>query len=379
MVKIIFLNQLAGPMFLEMAEDISDAIADCILFTGHNCLNKKLSSANLIIKKAPIYNRRSVYSRLISWLHYFFKALFLSFSYNNKPILFIVSNPPFLGLIGYINNLIRKQKYIMLVYDIYPDILYALGKYKRSFVSNLWNKLNELVYSRASTVITIGYDMAEKLNKFKINQLEVIRCWADTDIIFPIEKSDNVMVKKYGLSGKKILLYSGNMGFSHNIEILIEAAKLINRDDIHFLFIGDGAKRKAVENLAMSNKKHVTLLPFQPEHMLPYIMSAGDIGFVAYQAGTEGCMVPSKAYYYLAGGLCLFVIGKKPNELAETVEKYECGRSISSENVSDLLDNLYQVIDNPHLLDFFKINARQASVNLFSRKNTAQFLPFLNL
>jgi len=366
---------MAGPLFMEMAEDISRNIPESILYTGHPSAFERENVKSLVVLKAPYYNRKNIITRVLSWIAYFVKALVLAIRTGKTPLLFIVSNPPFLSLIGYILNVFRKQKYIILVYDLYPDILLAFGSSERNILIKLWHKYNSVIYSRASRIITIGSDMAKRLqHKVKNVPIDIVRCWADTEVIKPIDKKDNYFAEKYNLTHKKVLLYSGNMGFTHNIELLTNTIGKIKDSSVHYLFIGDGAKRGKVEQLAKENPSLLTLLPFQPEDVLPYSMACGDIGFVTYQEGTEGCMVPSKAYYYLAAGVCLFVIGKVPNELADTVLKYDCGRVIETNDTDELVKNINDVLTDSSLLEKYRKNARTAAMTYFSRKNTGLFL-----
>ncbi len=366
---------MAGPMFMEMAEDISLHIPGSIVYTGHSSAFERPPVESLKIKKAPLYNRRNVVTRVLSWINYFVKALFLAVRTEKESLLFIVSNPPFLSLIGYLMNIIRKQKYIILVYDLYPDILLAFGSSEKNVFIKIWHFYNSVIYSRASRIITIGSDMAERLYPRVHNvPVDIVRCWADTAIIKPIDKKNNFFAKEHNLIGKKVLLYSGNMGFTHNIELLTDTVGLINDSLVHYLFIGDGAKRGKVEHLAGNHPDLITLLPFQSEAVLPYSMACGDIGFVTYQQGTEGCMVPSKAYYYLAAGVCLFVIGKTPNELADTIVTYDCGRVVNTNDTADLVRSISEVVHDTQLLQKYQINARKAAESFFSRNNTGLFL-----
>jgi glycosyltransferase involved in cell wall biosynthesis len=375
MKKILFLNQMAGPMFMEMAEDISLHIPGSIVYTGHSSAFERPRVESLIIKKAPCYNRKNIVTRILSWLTYFVKAFFHAVRTEKKTLLFIVSNPPLLGLIGYLLNVFRKQNYIILVYDLYPDILLAFGSSEKNIVIKAWHLYNSIIYSRASRIITIGSDIAARLHpRVHTTPVDIVRCWADTENIKPIDKKNNYFAKEHNLVEKKVLLYSGNMGFTHNIELLTDTVGLVKDSQAHYLFIGDGAKRAKVEHLAKKHPDIITLLPFQPEEVLPYSMACGDIGFVTYQQGTEGCMVPSKAYYYLAAGVCLFVIGKTPNELADTIIKYDCGRVVSTNDTADLVSSINEVLGDIQLLQKYQKNARKAAESFFSRKNTGLFL-----
>src|SRR5450631_3218132 len=117
-VRVMFLNQTVGALFRELVEDSSKTFAPVILYSGS--IPEHLYTDNtLTVIAAPTHNRSSNLTRLVSWLHYFATALLSVMSLRSRSLLFIVSNPPFLGLVGLFFKLLRKQKYVVLVYDIY--------------------------------------------------------------------------------------------------------------------------------------------------------------------------------------------------------------------------------------------------------------------
>jgi glycosyltransferase involved in cell wall biosynthesis len=380
--RIIFLNQMAGPLFRELAEDLAKVWPRSTLYTGHPDTICRDEGACLHIKTAPAYNRRNYFSRFVSWVHYFFKALGFVWSRPKNSILFIVSNPPFLGLAGLFFKWIRGQRYVVLVYDIYPDLLVALGRLRKGIISRCWDFFNRLVYENASLVMTIDEDMGRRLEeKFDVlktdgKKIVCIPSWADIEFIRPVEKEQNPFATKYHLLNKTILLYSGNMGHTHDIETILEAARnLIKEEEIHFLFIGEGAKwslvEKTIEEFHLDN---ITLLPFQPEEVLPLSMASGDIGIVAYQDGTQGCMSPSKACYYMAAGLPLLVISDCETDLTRLVEEKGCGIWVKTGNVSGMALAVKELSENPVLLAEYKKAARKTVEQFYSRKNTELFV-----
>jgi len=380
--KIIFLNQVAGPLFRELAEDLAKVWPQSILLSGNPdtiCCNV---DTRLHIEPAPGYNRSSYFSRLMSWIKYFFKALWFVWKQPKNATLFIVSNPPFLGLVGLFFKCIRKQRYVMLVYDIYPDMLIGLGRLKRGVISGCWDYFNRLVYKNAAQMITIDHDMSTRLEKkfdvFKTDGKKIVCIppWADIEIIKPVNKKQNWFAAKYDLLDKTTVLYSGNMGHSHDIETILETAKKLRREaGIHFLFIGEGAKwalvKKTIEEFQLKN---ITLLPFQPEEILPMSMTSGDIGIVTYEDGTQGCMSPSKAYYYMAAGLPILVISKYETDLTRLVKEKGYGIWVKNCDVDGMAKAVKELSKNSVLLAEYKKAARKAAERFYSRKNSELFV-----
>jgi len=383
--KIVFLNQMAGPLFRELAEDMAKVYFPSLLYTGHPDTAGHGGNQFLTIKAGPQYSRRSNFMRLISWLYYFICSIYIVWRQPNKSLLFIVSNPPFLGLIGVLFKLVRRQKYIVLVYDIYPDLLVGLNQLRNGIVVNIWDFLNCLVYRHSSKIITIGEDMAQRLKKKfdvrKADAREIIcmPCWADINTIQPKQKTDNWFAVKYGLLGKTIVLYSGNMGNTHDIESIVEVVKQLKGESkIHFLIIGEGAKWSFIEKSINDYRlQNITLLPFQPEEVLPYSLSAGDIGIVAYQQGTEGCMIPSKTYYYMSAGLAILVTCVKETDLSEMVKEQKCGVHVKSGDVERMKRVILEMNNDHVVLEKYKKAARETAEKLYSRTNTRMYIETL--
>lgn len=382
--RVIYLNQTVGPLFRELVEDSAKTCAPVYLFSG-SILEHSVNNGDLNIISAPTYNRRSNFTRLCSWVHYFVKALQFLFPLRSSSLLFIVTNPPFLGLVGLLFKLFRKQKYVVLVYDIYPDLLLGMGTLRKGVISQIWLKMNRLVLEHASLVFTIGEDMAHLLEKSydlsrtAAGRVIAISNWCDVDTIKPLAKHDNEFAIKHGQVGKITVLYSGNMGNTHDIEsILAVARELKDFETIHFLFIGEGAKWSLVEKTkANEGLDNITLLPFQAEVVLPISMATGDIGIVAYQPGTEDCIVPSKTCYYMAAGLVPLVVSGKETDLSRMLVENGCGMSVRSGDIEGLKRAILTLVTDGELLNQYKAAARVTAEQYFSRRNTEQYIDAL--
>lgn len=373
---------MAGPVFRELAEDLTQVWSPSLLYTGHPHTLRSAGSNGLAVEAAPPYDRRSKSRRLWSWMKYFFRAMQLTARHTGGALLFIVSNPPFLGLLGFLFKLVRGQRYVVLVYDIYPDLLVGLGTIRSGIMSRAWTLLNQLVLKHASQIFTIGEEMAYLLNRtYDLGRTAagcaiVIPNWADVDGIRPLAKCDNRFAIEHGLVGRITVLYSGNMGNTHDIEsILAVARELKDHETIRFLFIGEGAKWPLVEKtIADEDLGNTLLLPFQPEENIPYSMATGDIGIVAYQPGTESCMVPSKTYYYMAAGLVPLVISSRETDISRMLEGHHCGLSLRTGDIEGMKRAILSLAGDRELLSRYKAAARTTVERHFSRSNTKRFV-----
>lgn len=385
--KVIFFCQMAGPLFRELAQDISDRCPPCILFTGHPDTIKKGSQiGSLYIEAGPKYQRKSNLSRLLSGLHFMFSTLLRCWRLPKSSLLFLMSTPFCLGMIGYLFKHLRGQHYVVLVYDIYPDSLVRCGVLKKSgWVTRLWRRMNRLAWENADIVFTIGDKMAENLERrFDVTKTVAgkvipIYNWANTEWIKPVPKADNEFAKKHNQVGKLTVMYSGNLGNTHDIETILAAAKELKEyDSIHFMIIGEGAKKGLVEQVKHKDGlDNLTILPFQPESLLPVSLPTADISVIALVKGSEGLSVPSKTHYYMAAGSALLGICDQSSEIAQMINKYDCGFFVKPGDVDSMVSNILNLFNNKAKLRRYQTNSRRTAERSYSRKNTSQYVKAL--
>ncbi len=383
--NILFLNQMAGPLFRELAEDLSEALPGVsILKTGHpDTLAIGSSTNKLVIEAYPEYERASYFTRILSWLRYTLLVGVAMFKADRNTAIFIVSNPPLLGPAAWLVNKLKNVPYIVLVYDLHPDTMVSFGVLKESSLSTrVWRWVNRMVWNNASAVYTLGPVMAENLakqfdvKKTLLGEVGVIPPWADTDKIKPIVKSDNTLTTELNQQDKITVLYSGNMGVSHDIDSILQAANILKDDPkIAFLMIGEGAKwQDAVDFQKRHQLENLHILPFQPEEKLPYTMALADIALVALDAGAEGLMIPSKMFYYMAAGAAVVGICSGRNDVSEVVNAAKCGVTVEPNRPEVLANVIKELSCNKGDLNRFKQKSREAAEASYSRTACMQNL-----
>ena len=376
--RLILLNQMAGPLFRELAEDLSPMYqSGCVLVTGHpdtlaleNDYRRKL-----VISPAPGHNRSSKFQRVLSWLKY---VLFISksvlFAKTGDGIL-LVSNPPILGGWVFLLTRLNKVPYSVLVLDIHPEVYVRLGVLKENnILVKIWYYMNSVVYKNACGVVTIGERMA-KLVKAQCSKnmpdVAVVPLWVDTNTIKPIPRSDNPYALHFlKATDKFVVLYSGNMGSSHDIESMLVAALILRKvTEIKFLFIGEGDKFRFVEEFVQKHQlDNVALFPFQPEAVIKYTLPLADVALVSLGHGMEDLMVPSKTFYYLAAGSAIVAIANDDSELSDLLAQRDCGVLVAPGDPSSLAEVLIKLESSRRDVDLMKKNARQLAEDRFSRQ-----------
>jgi len=255
----------------------------------------------------------------------------------------IVSHPPFLEFAGYLVSRLRRRRYVYLVHDVFPDEAITLGFINpNGLVRKAWDRANTLSVSHAAQVIVLSESMKAVMMKkgghrSEAQRFHVIHNWVDEAFIRPLAKSENWFVTRHGLDNTFVVLYSGNLGQSHDLETMIAAAERLRERDMTFLFIGDGGKKQKLEALVQERGlRNVRFLPYQPRDVLPFSLTCSDVSLMALEKGIEGLQMPSKLYAILASGRPVVALVEAGFEIARLIDGAGCGRSVPPNDVEGL-------------------------------------------
>lgn len=160
-----------------------------------------------------------------------------------------------------------------------------------------------------------------------------------------VEKSENRFIANEGLTGKKILLYAGNLGRAHSYKELLETARLMveSDDDWQFVFVCRGAMRAGLEEDA-ADLSNVTVLDYQPVELTADLLWSADIHVITMKQGWEGVVVPSKLYSVLQTQAPVLFIGPDDADTATEIRRLNVGDTLegstSPEQIMDSIQRL---------------------------------------
>lgn len=379
MKRYILINQVIGPLFIDIANAFAEKEGTIELFGGQ--VEKTSTDLNKSIKTKLLrrYDKTTLSRRILSWgiftIQMFFKMLFKRG--KNTKVLY-VTNPPLTPFIGLLFYKLFKRNYSVLVFDIYPDALVNFNFLNsESLIIKLWKRANYHLLSNAEHVFTISEFMASTIKGYydKHDNLVVVPNWVDSTFIKPIPKEENWFAKEHNQLDKLTILYSGNLGITHDLESLVEAANILkDREDINFVIIGEGGKKVLIEEMVQKYQlNNVTVLPFQDSEVIPFSMAMGDVGVVTLAKGAEHLSVPSKTYYMMAAGTIILAIAEEDSELGQLVNQYDVGYVIPPEQPEKVVEFLRDLKENEHLMKEKRENSLKTSA-LFTPENAKVYV-----
>lgn len=324
-------------------------------------------------------NKNIVALRLVNMLTIglstFFASL-LRFRRGDKVL--VVTAPPSLPFTTTIAAMIKGAGMTLLVQDSYPEILVAVGAARAdSYFVHAVHLFNRWVYKYAEKVIVMGRDMRDLFTK-KTAGLDLtivtIPNWADLGAIHPTPRETNPLLDELGLLNRFVLLYAGNIGHPTDVETIIECvARLRDRPDIHFLFIGDGSKKAwlatQIENRSLEN---ATLLDYQPRSTQNIFLNACDVGLVALIKGMKGTAMPSRTYNIMAAGKPVLAIAEAGSELALVVEEDSIGYRTDPGDADAFKRTVLQLVENREVCTDMGHRAREAAIAKYSPQTACE-------
>ena len=360
--KIVIINQSTGYLTIDIINSFADHFDVVDLIYGE--IREQDIPINPKVRKRRVLKKSRV-SHVRRFLAWFFSAVqiffLLRFRYRKYEI-FYFSLPPF----SYLSSLLLPNKFSILMFDVYPDVLKMLNIKETNFVYKTWARWNRKLFAKAHRVYTIGDSLANLMAQYAPKEkIQVIPLWTGLSNVQPIAKNENPFIISNKLQGKFIVQYSGNIGGTHNIESLIEVAiQMKEHKDILFLIIGRGLKVPQVIKLIEENQLHnCMVLPFQPDNVIRYSIAAADISVVLIEDKIADVSIPSKVYNIMAVGSGVLSISPHSSELSKLILKYQCGANFQKEEISKMADYILKVKSDPILMQLYSSNAIAAAKN----------------
>lgn len=308
--------------------------------------------------------------RVSNYLTYFGSACVAGFMVPAPDVVVALTDPPIIGLAAVMTAARARAKVVFLCEDVFPEVATLLDGFQNAFVLGALDRTSRYLVRRADRIVALGDRMRERLVADKQAdpaKIAVIHNWVDCSQVQPLAR-DNAFARAQGWAGKFVVMHSGNVGHSQNLETLIEAAEgLRAQEDIVVAIVGHGARlpalQAAVRERGLGN---VRFLPQQPKERLGELFASADVMLVSLKQGIEGYIVPSKLYGILAAGRACIVATDRSAEPAAIVEAYDCGLVAEPgdrDSLAAAVLTLYR--DRPRLARM-ATNARQAAL-LFDR------------
>lgn len=348
-----------------------------------NKLFVKEKKGKIEIKRSFIYvpSKTTTFRRILHEISFcissFINLLFL----KEHDMLITVSPPIGLGSVAFFISKLKRIPFIFHIQDLQPDAADELGMIKNETLLKVLYKLESFIYSVSTLISVISDKMKERIIKkgFIADKIYVLPNWTDLEQIKPMP-SENDFRKNHGLTGKFVVLYSGNIGYKQGIDIIPKMASMSKEDkNIVYIISGEGNYRselvKIVEDMCLDN---IFFLPVQDNDIFPLMLAAADVCLVPQKISVTDFVMPSKLLGILAASKPVIAGAKQNSELYNVIAKANCGIIVEPEDEGRFYDAMMKLYNNSTLAGQYGINGREYAKNYFEKnKILSEFEIFL--
>lgn len=271
--------------------------------------------------------------------------------------LIIYSTPPitFPNVIKYLKKEYLRARTYLLLKDIFPQNALDLGMLSTSGIKGVLyryfrNKEKKLYalsdyigcMSPANVKYVLDHNPEVAPEKVEIAPNTI-------DLCEQPEFDRKAILTKYGLPlDRPVLIYGGNLGKPQGIPFLIECLDANkNRNDCHFLIIGDGVEYSSIESWRnQAEPTNVSLFKRLPKLDFEMLTRACDVGLVFLDHRFTIPNYPSRSLSYMMNKLPLLIASDVVSDMGPIAEENGFGFWCESNSVSSFNDVLNKMLNS---------------------------------
>jgi glycosyltransferase involved in cell wall biosynthesis len=273
---------------------------------------------------------------------------------------------------------LRRVPVVLDVRDLWPDIfLDVVPKWAQKLamivLRPMFHKLRQAC-QMANAVVGISPEFV------KWGLRNAGRCRTSLDRCFPLaytagapSEPDRIKATEFWKnhqiregSGEFLVCYVGSAGRIVKLEPVIEAARVLKKQNHRFRFIlcgnHDGYKKIA------SDCENVIFPGWVDASEIWVLMRLASVGLLPYRSRKDfEASMPNKVIEYMSAGLP--ILSSVRGELGQFIENHEMGMTYSEDDASTLVNNLQTLYDNVKLLKILSRNAYELYKTGFVAEN----------
>jgi hypothetical protein len=262
---------------------------------------------------------------------------------HSKEVVFTGSPPFLLHLLAPLNVLFRRQL-IYRITDFFPECLMAeLGRTPAGLA--LLYRLTVFWRRRVSQFEVLGEDQRRRLVEIGIDESRIVLRRDPSPVSVP--PSTRPLPRPPSLSGKRILLYSGNFGVAHDHETFLAAYERHHRHGnagVALWLNATGARANALNAALIERGLPVFRTEPVPLDQLASLLVTADAHLITLRDAFAGFVLPSKVYGCIESGKDILFIGPRASDVHLLCDQSRQQAQYFHSNVGDV-DGVYAALE----------------------------------
>jgi glycosyltransferase involved in cell wall biosynthesis len=267
----------------------------------------------------------------------------------------------------------RRRPFIMEVRDLWPAIFVELGILKNRAMIRALEKLELSLYRRASCIVTVTEAFRQDLIRRGVPDAKVRTITNGANVDFWRDVGEGGALRStLGIGDEHVVLYIGAHGISQALtSVLRAAARLRDRRDIRFVFVGEGAEKDQLVRFVSGEKlSNVTFIDPVGKDQVRAFYSMADVCLVPLRdIPLFTSFIPSKMFEILAIGRP--IIASVAGEAAEILDRSGGAAVIHPEDDEALARTIVELQGDPERRAKMGERGRAFVIDHYSRRALA--------
>ena len=261
---------------------------------------------------------------------------------------------------------LKRVPWVFELRDMWPESIKAVGALKKNYMLKVIEKLELFLYRNATLIVALTQSFKASLMDRGISaeKIHVITNGVDTGIFYPRNK-DQELRNELGLHDRFVAGYIGTHGLAHDLDTILNGAKLLNRfpGDTRFciIFLGDGAAKSSLQRrLRIEGIQNIVFVDTVSKEQVTRYWALLDAAIIHLKNDALfKTVIPSKLFECM--GMGIPVLHGVKGESADIVDREGVGIVFEPENPENFVSSLRRLADNPDLLAKLKFNGPVAA------------------
>lgn len=257
----------------------------------------------------------------------------------------------------------------LILRDIFPEWAVDMGLLRKGLVYRFFKLVERYQYSVANVIgvqSPSGLPYMQAWSQQPGRRLEVLQNW----LAPAANVGCSVSIAESSLAGRKIFVYAGNMGLAQGMDVVLDLAqRLVERQDIGFLFVGRGSDVPRLRALAAERGLSNVLFYDEVEPKeVPGLLAQCHVGLVVLDPRHKTHNVPGKFLTYMQAGMPVLARINTGNDLADLIRREHVGAAYVGDSLVDLQALALGLCDDEAGREAMCASARGLAESLYSAR-----------
>ncbi len=288
---------------------------------------------------------RSAFARSANYISFAMSVfIYMTFFIRRSDIIYAYHPPLTASLAVLLAQIIRRTPVVLDIQDMWPDTISVTGMVKTRHLIRLIAKTCRWIYSRACHIVVLSPGFKRLLLDRGVSEkkITVIYNWADEDAISSSSKIRPALMPD---DSKFRVLFAGNLGLAQNLDIVLDAAKIVavKNEKVRICFLGDGLDSERLQQRVLDEKiSNVDFFPKVPMAAAgAYLLAADSLLVNLCDDPLFEVTIPSKTQAYMKAARPIIIAVR--GDAAALVTEANAGIAVPPEDAIALADAILKM------------------------------------